>query len=213
MDGNRRWATEQGLEPLVGHVKGQEVFLECIDWVREAEIPHAVFYAFSTENWQRATTEVSYLMSLFEGLLEQFDQVLAKQVRIKVVGRREDFSLNIQKRIATLEKESAHFTGTTIWVALSYGGRAEILEAVNQAIEKGETVDERSFESLLWTAEIPEPDMIIRTSGEQRLSNFLTWKSVYSELYFTPTHWPALSKSDFLTILNEYEKRERRNGR
>jgi undecaprenyl diphosphate synthase len=214
MDGNRRWASEQGLEPLAGHAQGQEVFLQCVNWVQEAKIPHAVFYAFSTENWQRAEQEVVYLMSLFESLLERFVvEIETHKVRIKIVGRRSDFSPAIQNKIDTLEQNSAQFTGTTVWIAISYGGRAEIIAATNEAIKNGLPVDEESFSTLLWTAGMPDPDMIIRTSGEERLSNFLPWQSVYSELYFTPKHWPALSKSDFLTILNEYETRERRKGR
>lgn len=213
MDGNRRWATERRLSTLEGHKRGQEVFLDCVQWVKEAAIPHAVFYAFSTENWHRSETEVGYLMKLFGELLTQFQAELKEhQVRVKLVGRREDFSTDLQTQMATLEAQSMKYKGTTIWIALSYGGRAEIVTAVNKAVALGEAVDEKTFEQLLWTADLPDPDMIIRTGGEERLSNFLTWKSVYSELYFIDTQWPALSKSDFLTILNEYENRERRNG-
>ena len=129
-----------------------------------------------------------------------------------MIGRRGDLPQSLHKLIVEVEEKSAEYNDTTIWVALSYGGRSEIVEAVNHAIEKGELVTEENFEAVLWTAEMPDPDMIVRTSGEQRLSNFVTWKSVYSELYFIDKHWPALTKADFDDILHEYEQRERRKG-
>lgn len=213
MDGNRRWAKEQNLPTLEGHRKGLDVFLDVVRFVRDEEIQHAVFYAFSTENWKRAETEVSYLLSLFSGLLMRMSEELSEQgVRVRIVGRREDFSAELQEQIVALEEKSKGYTGTTIWVALSYGGRAEIVEAVNIAVRAGKEVDEASFEALLSTADMPDPDMIVRTSGECRLSNFLTWKSVYSELYFMEKHWPALTKDDLKDILLQYAKRERRHG-
>jgi undecaprenyl diphosphate synthase len=213
MDGNRRWAKEQGLPTLEGHQKGLDVFLDIVRYVREEEIPHAVFYAFSTENWKRAEAEVSYLMTLFSGLLVRLSEELEEQgVRVRIVGRRQDFSPELQKQMDELEEKSKEYTKTTIWIALSYGGRAEIIEAVNQAIKNGAEVDGESFETLLWTAGMPDPDMIVRTSGEQRLSNFLPWQSAYSEFYFIEKHWPALTKADFKDILLQYEKRQRRHG-
>jgi undecaprenyl diphosphate synthase len=213
MDGNRRWAKEQNLPTLDGHQKGLDVFLDIVRFVREAHIPHAVFYAFSTENWKRSETEVTYLMGLFSSLLLKMAEDLEEEkVRVRIVGRREDFSPALQKQMEELEEKSAKYIGTTIWVALSYGGRAEIIEATNEAVKRGEVVTEETFEKLLWTAELPDPDMIIRTSGEARLSNFLTWRSAYSELYFIDKHWPALTKADFEDILLQYEKRERRHG-
>lgn len=214
MDGNRRWAAEQGLPTIEGHRQGfDNVFLELIRFIRDEEIPHAVFYAFSTENWKRAEAEVSSLMVLFSELLTRMKEDLAEQgVRIRFVGRRQDFSFEQQKLMNEIEENSREYSSTTVWIALSYGGRAEIVEAVNEAVRKGKHVDESSFETLLWTADLPDPDMIVRTSGEQRLSNFLTWKSAYSELYFIKKHWPALTKDDFADILAEYAKRERRHG-
>lgn len=213
MDGNRRWAKEKNLNTLEGHQKGLEVFLECIKWTRDSEIPHAIFYAFSTENWKRSEEEVSYLMDLFAGLLKKLEEKVEEEgVRVRMVGRRKDFSIELQQQIKTLEEKSSQYTGTTIWVALSYGGRAEIIDAVNRSVALGEKVDESSFEKLLWTAGMPDPDMVVRTSGEERLSNFLPWQAVYSEFYFIKKHWPALTKDDFKDILCEYEKRERRKG-
>ncbi|MEY2665538.1 MAG: hypothetical protein RLZZ480_643 [Candidatus Parcubacteria bacterium] len=213
MDGNRRWAKEQNLPTLEGHRRGHDVFLDIVKWTRDATIPHAVFYAFSTENWKRSEEEVAYLMALFSELLGTMAKQLTEEgVRVRVIGRREDFSPELQQQMKDVEEKTARSTGTTIWIALSYGGRAEIVEAVNEAVRQGKEVDETSFETLLWTAEMPDPDMIIRTSGEERLSNFLTWKSAYSEFYFIEKHWPALTKSDFDDILAEYANRERRHG-
>lgn len=217
MDGNRRWAKECGLETMKGHSRGHKVMKSCVEWIRDEKIPHAVFYAFSTENWKRKKEEVEYLMKLFHKVLRQLledneKEKDDKKVRIKIIGRKDDFSHELQELMTEVEEKSEKYTGTTIWIALSYGGRAEIVEAVNKAVKKGEVVTEEDFEKLLWTAEMPDPDMIIRTSGEQRLSNFLTWRSVYSEFYFIDKHWPALTKDDFIDILREYESRERRQG-
>lgn len=213
MDGNRRFAKERGQSAVEGHVAGKEKFLEVVDWLAEAEIPHAVFYAFSTENWKRSEEEVGYLMDMFRELLRQIkDETKERKVNVKIIGRKHDLPEDIQQLISELEKISAN-NKTTIWLAISYGGRAEILTAVNEAVEKGEKVDEASFSKLLWTENMPDPDIIIRTSGERRLSNFLPWQSVYSEFFFIPTYWPAFTKTEFNSILNEYGNRERRIGR
>lgn len=216
MDGNRRWAKEQGLSTFEGHAKGGEVFADSVTWVSEANIPHVVYYAFSTENWKRSEAEVAYLMELFADWLQTIERKINEstgdKVRVRVIGRRSDFSAALQTQMTELEDRTAANMGTTAWVALSYGGRVEIVEAVNKAVEKGEPVTEASFEKLLWTADLPDPDVIVRTSGEQRLSNFLTWRSVYSEFIFLEKHWPALTKADLTDILGEYEKRERRRG-
>lgn len=216
MDGNRRHATAEGLPPLEGHRKGADVLSESINFFAEAGVQHLVYYAFSTENWRREVGEVNHLMELFLECLDRLEadvDTKTTKFRLRVIGQIRDFSPKLQAKLrAAEEKSQARAVTTTVWVALSYGGRAEIIEAVNTAVALGQPVDTDSFEKLLWTAGLPDPDMIVRTSGEQRLSNFLTWKSVYSELYFIPTHWPALSKTDFMTILSEYECRQRRHG-
>lgn len=217
MDGNRRWAKERGLETTEGHSRGNEVMKNCVEWVKDEEIPHAVFYAFSTENWKRKKSEVEHLMQLFyKGLKEILEnnekEIEDKKIRVRIIGRKEDFSLELQELMNELEERSSQYKNTTIWIALSYGGRTEIVEAVNKAIKAGKNLSEDDFEKLLWTVEMPNPDMIVRTSGEHRLSNFLTWRSVYSELYFIDKHWPALTKDDFVDILKEYKSRERRHG-
>ncbi len=214
MDGNRRFALENGQTELQGHTAGKEKFLEVVDWVKALKISHAVFYAFSTENWQREKEEVEHLMSLFRELLRQLkNEAKDKKVQVRIIGRREDLPSDIQLQIEDLEKDQPADFLVTIWVALSYGGRAEILSAVNKIIKEGKEVNELEFEKLLWTAGMPDPDIIIRTSGEKRLSNFLPWQSVYSELFFTNTYWPAFTKDEFMSILLEYANRERRIGR
>ena len=218
MDGNRRWAKDQNKPTLTGHKKGFDVFIDSVRFIRDKEIPNAVYYAFSTENWQRSKEEVEYLMDLFKQMIDNLTNKILKEekpVKIRFVGRRSDLSDELQAEIEKLEamNDDNADAKTTIWVALSYGGRVEIIEAVNQAVGQGRAVTEESFKKLLWTAQMPDPDIIVRTSGEHRLSNFMTWGSVYSELYFIDKHWPALTESDFEDILDEYEKRDRRCGK
>ena len=213
MDGNRRWAREQGKETWQGHTSGAETLKEVIGWVVEADIPHAIFYAFSTENWKRSEAEVSALMELFVANIQELLQTAEKQnFSLQFVGKRNDLPERLQVLINEAEEKTASYGNTTIWVALSYGGRAEIIKAVNQAVANGEAVTEDSFSKLLWTADMPDPDLLIRTGGEKRLSNFLLWQSVYSELMFTDTYWPAFTKDEFLRMVEQYAERERRKG-
>jgi len=213
MDGNRRWAKERGEATLLGHQAGEAKFYEVAQWVKEATIPHAVFYAFSTENWFRDKVEVAYLQELFLSFTKQMlGEVHDWQCRIKVVGDLSSFTPELQAAIAELESVSVVYTKTTLWVALSYGGRAEIVAAVNKAIANGESVDEETFSKYLWSAGMPDPDIIIRTGGDQRLSNFLPWQAVYSELMFTSTYWPAFTKAEFTRMLTQYGDRQRRFG-
>lgn len=210
MDGNRRYARERGEETLSGHRLGAEVFKEVCRFVQEFNIPHAVFYAFSTENWQRSSEEVAYLLELFLELLGDLSAV--EDLRVRIIGRKSDFSAAIQEHIVTLEEKTTHNTGSTIWIALSYGGRAEIIAAVKEVMAAGGEVSEDNFQDYFWSKDMPDPDLIIRTGGEQRLSNFLPWQSVYSELFFTDTYWPAFTKEEFTSILEEYATRQRRHG-
>ncbi len=214
MDGNRRWAKEQGLATMVGHQAGEEKFYEVAGWITEMGIPHAVFYAFSTENWLRDTVEVTYLMELFEVFItKMLTEVRTTKVRVRVIGERTRFSQVLQNLMSELEVASADYVDTTIWVALSYGGRAEIVAACNRAVVAGVPVDESDFAGLLSTAGMPDPDVIIRTGGDLRLSNFLPWQSVYSELFFTDTYWPAFTKDEFTRIVAQYADRQRRRGK
>ncbi|MEZ4103808.1 MAG: polyprenyl diphosphate synthase [Candidatus Paceibacterota bacterium] len=213
MDGNRRFAKEREQSTLAGHLAGKEKFLDVVDWLVEEEIPHGVFYAFSTENWQRDKTEVGYLMDLFRQMLRKIKEDSEKRkVNVRIIGRRVDLPDDIQRMIGELEVTEMKYK-TTVWLAISYGGRAEIMMAVNKAIEQGKKIKEEEFLKLLWTVGMPDPDIIIRTSGEHRLSNFLPWQSVYSEFFFIDTNWPAFTKTEFVGILEQYGKRKRRIGR
>ena len=214
MDGNRRWAKERGKETLVGHKAGEDTFYAVAQWVKEAGIPHAVFYAFSTENWLRNKVEVVYLQELFLAFTQRMlDEVHDWQCQIRVMGDLTTFTSELQLSIRELETASDVYSATTIWVALSYGGRAEIVAACNQAVAAGVPVTEESFSQHLWTAGMPDPDLIIRTGGDVRLSNFLPWQSVYSELFFTDTYWPAFTKDEFTRIVGQYADRQRRRGK
>lgn len=215
MDGNRRFARERGLSPMEGHSAGSEKLKEVMRWAREAGIKHVIVYAFSTENWKRSRGEVLYLLRLFKRILtKELAAIKRDGFRVRCVGLLSRFSRELQRIMLHAEEETAGLPGPTLALALSYGGRAEILEAANRALQNGEKrLDENSFRKYLWTRDIPDPELIIRTSGEQRLSGFLPWQGVYSELFFTKTYWPALSRREFFGILEEYGERERRMGK
>ncbi len=214
MDGNRRWALEQHEETVFGHEAGEEKFYEVAQWIKDEHIAHAVFYAFSSENWLRNQLEVNYLQQLFLRFTKRMlAEVHTWQVRVRVFGDLSDFSPELKEAIAELMAESAVYETTTIWVALSYGGRAEIVAAVNKVLAVGQPVDETTFATHLATAGMPDPDLIIRTGGDMRLSNFLPWQTVYSELMFTQTYWPAFTKDEFMSMLTQYGDRKRRFGR
>lgn len=215
MDGNRRWAKARGLPTLEGHRQGYEKLKETVRWVKDAGIGCLVVYAFSTENWNRTAEEVSYLMDLIRLVFTQELKQLKKDgIRIRCVGDRSRFSKDIQELMENAERQTAAGDGPTLALALSYGGRPDILNAVNKLLASGaKNVTERDFSDALWTKDIPDPDLIIRTGGEKRLSGFLTWQSVYSELFFVDTYLPDFSKEEFQGILAEFNKRERRMGK
>lgn len=213
LDGNRRWAKERGLPTLQGHQRGFEVLKDAVRWVKARQIPHMVVYAFSTENWGRSPEEVAYLMDLFRTMIQDSARELSEQgVRVRFVGQRERFAKDIQEGMASVEADSAVHTACTLWICLSYGGHAEIVHAATQAAQTG-TITEESLAAHLWTAGMPDPDIIVRTSGEHRLSGFLTWQSIYSELFFIKPHWPDFSEALLDEVLNEYAERERRHGK
>lgn len=215
MDGNRRWAKTNGLPSLEGHKRGYDALEKMIRTVSGEQIPHMVVYAFSTENWKRAEDEVGYLMNLFSHALTELTKTLIeenKKINIRVIGQRERLPKRLQEEIAVTEAKNTTDPELTLWIAVSYGARAEIVDAVNRAVKNGELVDEESFETHLWTHGMPDPELIIRTSGEIRFSNFLLWQSAYSELFFTETPWPDFGETEFKSILEEYGKRQRRRG-
>lgn len=213
MDGNRRWASERGLKTVEGHQHGFEKLEEVVRWAEEERIQELTVYAFSSENWNRSSEEVSCLMDLFRKAVTHGLKEKAEHGRIRFIGNRTRLSEELVEAMAALEKRTENNTGGTLVIALSYGGQDEVLAAIEKATEAG--VGLRSKEELkkyMWSAGLLDPDLIIRTGGEQRLSNFLTFQSAYSELHFTETHWPAFSKEEFISILTSYRSRERRFG-
>ena len=214
MDGNRRWAKEQGLPTLAGHEAGAQKMQELLTWAREAGVQEVTVYAFSTENWNRSEEEVQGLMKLAERFLTESGKKFEDaKVRIRFIGERERFSAAFQENMTMLEERTKD-GDITLVLALSYGGRSEIVEAVNQLLAEGKgNVSEEEFSQVLWTKGLLDPDILIRTGGEQRLSGFLPWQSVYSELFFTDTKWPDFSKQEFSQILDAYKVRERRRGK
>ncbi len=213
MDGNGRWAKAHRLPRLAGHKAGAETLDRVMHYCREAGISYLTVYAFSTENWKRSPEEVGGLMKLLSSYIKRKKAQLIKEgVRFRVIGRRGDLSPSLQKQIAALE-EATKDGRFTLLVALSYGGRAEIVDAVNAALAAGETaVTEESFARYLYAPDVPDPDLIIRTSGECRTSNFLLWESAYSEYWFTPVLWPDFGKEEFEQAIAAFASRERRMG-
>lgn len=219
MDGNRRWAKERSLPTLEGHTKGTDVFIDIATAVHKEAIPHAVFYAFSTENWQRTKEEVSYLMDLFVAAFERVQTELnsalsaENRFRVRFIGDRTRLPASLLSMVDRVESQTVSYTATTLWIALSYGGRDEIVRTLKKMVAASAPVDEVSFAAHLDTADMPDPDLIIRTGGDQRLSNFMTWQSAYSELFFLDTYWPAFTPAQFHSIVEQYGDRQRRKGK
>lgn len=214
-DGNRRWAENRGLPPLAGHQAGISNFENLVDWFITRGVTTVTFFIFSTENWNRSDEEVDFLMDLFyTELKKNMQHALEKNLRYRVIGSRERLPQKLADLCDELEQTSAENTGGTVVFALNYGGQDEIVSAVNAAIEAGEPVDKETFETYLDTGDLLPIDLMVRTSNEFRISNFLLWKLAYAELLFMPEHWPDLVKSEKLWqfTLDEYAKRNRRFG-
>ncbi len=213
MDGNGRWAAAHHLPRLMGHRAGAETLDKVMHWCRARGIRYLTVYAFSTENWKRSAEEVSGLMKLLEHYVEsKAEELEANSIRFRTIGRRGDLPEGLEKKIAALE-ERTKGGDFTLLVALSYGGRAEIVDAVNAALLAGEkSVTEETMKRYLYAGDVPDPDLIIRTSGELRTSNFLLWEAAYAEYYFTPVLWPDFDEAEFDKAVASYEKRERRMG-
>ncbi len=214
MDGNRRWAKAQGRPVFDGHSEGYKKLQDVLRWSRDAGISHVVAYAFSTENWQRSEEEVGYLMKLLHSVLEnETEKMVEERARVRFVGDISRFDEYLQRMMTKMEKATAEAYDISLHFLMSYGGRAEIVAAANALSARKAAVTEDSFAQKLWSYPMPDPDLIIRTSGEKRLSGFLPWQSVYSELFFIDTFWPAFTKEEFDSILAEFASRERRRGK
>lgn len=215
LDGNRRWAKQKGLSTLEGHRVGlqQTLWQTALD-ARDLGIRHLIVFMFSTENWNRRPAEISYLMRLFKEIFKkQATDFVKEDVRVRFAGQRERFSQDLQRGMRKAESATKKGGRLTLWCCLSYGGRVEIVTAAQKAAASGEGITNESLERHLWTASIPDIDILIRTSGEMRTSGFLTWKSTYAELFFIDKYWPDFNKADFERVLAEYAMRERRMGR
>ncbi len=223
MDGNGRWAKMRGLERSAGHKEGAKTFRRIGEYCADVGIKYVTFYAFSTENWNRPKSEVLALMKLFKEYLREGDGRLAendiRQMRLRFIGEREGLPKDLLKLIEKAERATEKYDKITVNIALNYGGRAEITHAVKEIARKvksGEmSVDEITEDVVnnnIYTAGQPDPDIIVRPSGEYRLSNFMTWQSAYSEFWFSDILWPDFTEADVNEILLDYQKRNRRFG-
>jgi undecaprenyl diphosphate synthase len=217
MDGNGRWATKRFLPRVAGHVKGVEAVRNCVEACVNRGIEYLTLFAFSSENWRRPQEEVSLLMRLFVTALErEVAKMHANDIRLKVVGDLSRFDAKLQEMIANAERRTANNTRLTVTVCANYGGRWDIMQATSKMIAANPGVTEFTEEMLagyLAMAYAPEPDLFIRTGGEQRISNFLLWQLAYAELYFTDLFWPDFSIASLDTAIKSYQSRERRFGR
>ena len=215
MDGNRRWAKAHLLPTFEGHRHGYQTMKSLVEWAKDAGVSTVIVFAFSEENWKRAEEEVAFMMTLIrEILVNQLKEAMEKNIRLKFIGNISKFPEDIAGGMRDAEKKTEGNTAMTLGIAVSYGGRQEITYAVNELIKAGKTeVTVEDVSDHLYTSGLPDPDIIIRTSGEMRVSGFLPWQSVYSELFFTKTLWPDFSQEEFLSIINEYANRERRMGK
>jgi undecaprenyl diphosphate synthase len=217
MDGNRRWAVENGLPKMEGHRRGYENMKAIGDACLKRGLSSLTVFAFSTENWNRSEKEVGYLMALLEDALsKEIDFFIDRKIRMRILGRRDRLSARILKLIDEAEEKTKDFDAMTFGICLNYGGRPELVDVVKKIVESGvpaEEIDEAVIAKNLYWPDMPEPDMIIRTSGEQRLSGFLVWECAYSELYFTETYWPAFDEKELDKALEEFANRQRRFGK
>jgi len=219
MDGNGRWAKRRGEPRLAGHEAGAETVRCVMNYCRDAGVRYLTLYAFSTENWSRPAEEVTGLMSLLGAFIAKYEtELVERQVRLRVIGRRDDLSAPLRQALARVEQATAGFSRQLI-IALSYSGRSEIVRAVRQiaaqvkaGLLEPEGVDEACVAAHLDAPDIPDPDLIVRTSGEMRVSNFLLWQCAYSEFYVTPVLWPDFREADFQAALAAYAQRDRRYG-
>lgn len=215
MDGNRRFARAHNKPVFEGHSEGYKKLEEFVVWARDAKIEHVIAFAFSTENWQRAEDEVGYLLKLFRFVIDnKTEKMIKEKAHVLFVGDRARFPEDIQKGMDRMEEATSKNYEITLHIAVSYGGRAEVLSATNALLAEGvKSVTEEEFSKKLWSYPMPDPDLIIRTGGEQRLSGFLPWQSVYSELFFVESWWPEFQQEEFLGIIENFNNRERRMGR
>lgn len=220
MDGNGRWARERGLPRLKGHEEGAESVISALRSCRELGIPCLTLYAFSSENWTRPREEVTGLMQLLRFMVKNREKDLhQEQVRLRIIGRLQDLPSDLRADLERVMRDTEKYAGHTLVLALSYGSRAEITDAARRIAQKAaagelapEAVTEETVARHLYAPDLPDPDLLIRTSGELRLSNFLLWQLSYAEFYFTPVYWPAFREAEFREAVEEFARRQRRFG-
>jgi undecaprenyl diphosphate synthase len=221
MDGNGRWAKSRGLPRIIGHQRGVDALKDLLRCCRDWGIPALTAYAFSTENWGRPLEEVEFLMTLFERVLRrELEEMMQENVKIRFIGNLSALPESLRQEIDKSQEKTSSNSGIQFTVATNYGGRQEILQAcqaiarqVQQGLVSPEAIDESLFEKYLYTAGIPNPDLLIRSSGEMRISNFLLWQMAYAEIYVTDTLWPDFDRVQFHQALQDYQGRHRRFGK
>ncbi len=220
MDGNGRWARQQGRPRVEGHARGTQAVAAVVEECCKLAIPYLTLYCLSSENWKRPQQEIDFLMALLKNYLrQQLPQIAAQNIRLRVIGRREGLPPDVVEELEQAIGWTSNNTGLTLCLAINYGGRAEILDAVRAVVAAVQEerlppseIDEQRFAANLYTADMPDPDLLIRTAGEMRLSNFLLWQVSYAELWVTPRLWPEFDAALFHEALREYQQRERRFG-
>lgn len=220
MDGNRRWAKAKGLPSAIGHKKGAETLEKIVRHANKIGLKYITVYAFSTENWKRAEEEVKALMVLFQNYIDKYSKIAdSENIKVNFIGDFSAFSERLQKGIQDCMNNTKNNTGTTFSIAMNYGGRAEIIHAVKQIAKQVadgeisvEDISEQTISNSLYTKDMPDPDLLIRTSGEIRTSNFLPWQIVYSEFLFVNKNWPDFNEEDLDNAILEYQKRTRKFG-
>ncbi len=215
MDGNGRWATKRLMPRTFGHSAGSETFVKIVDLCNEAKLPYLTVYALSTENWNRSGDEIGGLMKIMHAYIAKYvPELKKKNIRLKLFGDLSRFDEKSREKLIESEKLLENNTGMTLGICLSYGGRDEIVNAVNKLMEQGKTsVTQEDISSALYTCEVPDPDLVIRTGGEQRISNFLLWQSAYAEYYFTDILWPDFDETALSDAINSFAGRKRRFGK
>ena len=212
MDGNGRWAKARGLDRSEGHKVGVKVFEDIANSCFDIGLEAVTFYAFSTENWRRPPAEIKVIMGLLSMYLDKCgDSLIKRGVRFRVIGDKAGLDEKLRRKIEKLEDESRHFK-RVLNVAINYGGRDEIVHACRRLVDEGREISKENLSLALYTEDCVEPDLVIRTAGEKRLSNFLLWQASYSELYFTDTLWPDFTDNDLMIAINDFYSRKRRYG-
>lgn len=215
MDGNGRWAKKRGLPRSAGHIAGAKTFKNIARYCNKIGLKYLTVYAFSTENWKRPADEVEGIMNLLRDYLKDAENFKDENIRVRFIGDRTPLADDIKELMAKNEYDSRNATGLTLYIAINYGGRDEIVKAVQKIVDSGvkaEDIDEKLISDMLYTKDCPDPDFIIRPSGEYRLSNYLIWQSAYSEFWYSDILWPDFKEKDLEKAINDFSKRNRRFG-